>query len=674
MKHLNMKHISKSIWLKKEDRKIFFFFLFLFISSSAFSQSIQWTSSIINYSSQAEFKEYAAEQIIGPPSDLNSIESPVTAWKPKDDSRKEFLHVAFAKPMRIKQVIVIENSNPGGVCRVVLYDKNNMEYEVYKAKADTLDVPYRVFSVKFDLTPYEVVSVKVIIDCRVTPGENQIDAIGISNTHDEFKFKGVQMANVKFFSEAEKLDANINSEYSEVAPQISPDGKTLYYCRKNYPPHVDDDEIWYSTLADKKWIKSLQMGEPLNNKNGNAVEASTPDGNTLVLIQQYNKDGSSGSGFSFTHRINNGWSFPENAVIKNFINNDRYAGFYLANSGKVIVTQLRREDTKGNSDLYAMFRQNDGSWTEPLRMGDSINTIGAECTPFLAADEATIYFSTDGLPGFGSNDIYMSRRKDDTWKNWTAPLNMGNVLNSKDWDAYYSIPASGEFAYFVRSGDIYRIRLSEEFKPKPVVLISGTVYNQKTNQPVSEASIRYEFLNNGTEAGIARTNPANGQYKIVLPFGRNYGFMANANGFLTVSDNMDLTDLKEYKEIKKDLYLVPIEIGEIVRMNNIFFDFGKATLKPESFPELDRVVDFLKKNPSIEIELGGHTDNVGGDAANLQLSQDRTNSVMAYLESKGIAKGRVAAKGYGETKPISDNDTEEGRALNRRVEFTITKK
>jgi outer membrane protein OmpA-like peptidoglycan-associated protein len=210
-------------------------------------------------------------------------------------------------------------------------------------------------------------------------------------------------------------------------------------------------------------------------------------------------------------------------------------------------------------------------------------------------------------------------------------------------------------------------------RPKPVVLITGRVLDQKTGKPLS-AEIVYNLITGGDPIGSAISNEETGEYQIVLPYGKNYRFNAIASGYYAVSENMDLSDLKEYKEIKRDLYLVPIEVGQVVRLNNIFFEFGRAELKQESFNELDRVVTLLTENPSMSIEIAGHTDNVGSDVDNLKLSQDRANAVVAYIVSKGISATRIVSKGYGESIAIADNSTEEGRAVNRRVEFKIINK
>lgn len=658
-----------------DEMKIVLTLICILLQTFASAQEIQWASKVINYSSQKDYTSYSANQVLGEPNSMPSKGYSATAWEAATDDRREFLHVGFEKPMKIKQVIIAENFNPGAVVKIILIDTKNTEHEILKKSADTLKLFSRFNQIKIEETEYEVASVKISIDCRATPGINQVDAIGIANHHEEPKSEVKTVVEILFYSEPEPLGPNINSKYTEVHPLISPDGKTLFVNRKDYPPHHDDDEIWYSTLDENgEWTLLKDMGAPLNTNHHNSVNAITPDGNTMLLAGQYFKDPNSwGNGFSFSRKTIEGWSFPENAKVKNFVNSDRYFNCYMSNDGMKIFMNVRREDTRGESDLYVSFLQSDGSWSEPKNLGGQINSSGRECCAFLAADNATLFYASDGFNGFGSSDIYMSRRLDDTWQNWSEPLNLGPPLNSDSWDAYYTIPAKGDYAYYVKDGDIFRIRIKEEIKPQPVVMVYGTVFNQKTNEPIGNASVNYEYLSNGQLAGIAHSTSGTGDYKIILPYGNNYGFLASAKGFVSVSDNLDATELKEFTEIKRDLYLVPAIAGETVRLNNIFFDFGKSELKPESFPELNRVVNMLNENQQMVIALSGHTDNVGSDEDNLKLSQNRINSVMNYLLNNGIKPERMTATGYGESKPVASNDTEEGRADNRRVEFTILK-
>ncbi len=490
---------------------------------------------------------------------------------------------------------------------------------------------------------------------------------------------------LEFTDDPENLGHNVNTKYSDLSPIISPDGKTLYFDRKNYPQNTggvdDEDEIWFSTLnTDGTWSVGKNIGSPLNNKGHNFIKSISPDGNAILLGNVYNYfDGSMSQGCSMSYRSRGGWTYPKKQNIEKYENRNDYVGYYLSNDGKVLFMSIEMKKGFGERDIYVSFKEGENEWSRPLNMGASINTGKDDSAPFLAADGVTFYFSTSGHGGYGSNDIWMTKRLDDTWTNWSELVNMGPKINSSDWDSYFTIPASGEYAYFVssKSGegeeDIFRIKLPTEAKPDPVVLIYGQVLNAKTKEPV-KADIRYEYLPEGKEAGIARSEPVKGEYKIVLPYGYIYGFRAISQGFYAVSENIDVSDLKEYKEIKKDLYLAPIEKDQVVRLNNIFFEFGKSVLKKESFPELDRVVKLMEENPSVEIELSGHTDNVGSDDANLKLSQERAQSVVNYLSKKGVKSKRLIAKGYGETMPVATNDTDEGRQLNRRVEFKILAK
>jgi outer membrane protein OmpA-like peptidoglycan-associated protein len=344
--------------------------------------------------------------------------------------------------------------------------------------------------------------------------------------------------------------------------------------------------------------------------------------------------------------------------------------------GRTIVLTIERNDSYGGKDLYVSFLQPDGIWSEPLNMGPDVNTASTEMSPFLAADGKTLYFSTGGFSGYGSKDMYISRRLDDSWKNWSEPQNLGPAINSVNWDAYYSVPASGEYAYFssennsIGKTDIFRIKLPPEMRPEPVVLVRGVVRNQKTGGPL-QARIIYEDLETGEEVGEAISHPSTGEYTIVLPAGRNYGFRAIATFYVSVNENMDLTQKNKYEEISRDLALVPAQKGQTVVLNNIFFEATEETLKSSSYPELNRVAKFLVENPAVSIEIGGHTDNTCKEEVCQRLSAARAKVVYDYLTRKGVAATRMTYKGYGSSKPMKSNDTPEGQKANRRVDFTI---
>lgn len=489
---------------------------------------------------------------------------------------------------------------------------------------------------------------------------------------------------IKYTGKPENLGFNINTRSSEICPIVTPDGQGLFFIRVEDPENTggtsDYSDIYYAkTGADKKWQQAVNLKKPLNNSSTNAVNSVTPDGSTLFLLHTYNDDGTfKAGGLSLSNKTATSWEIPEDITVIDHYNLNDYNEFCMSNDKKVIIMAVEREDTYGEKDLYVSFNIEGNLWAVPLNLGPVLNSAQSEISPFLAADNTTLYFSSDGHPGHGDNDIFLARRLDETWMNWSKPENLGKPINSSDWDAYYSVPASGEYAYFVSSksgfgnSDIFRIKLPEMARPNPVVLVKGKVLNQKTKTPV-QAVINYFDLQNSAISGTAMSNPETGYYQITLPAGRLYGFLASSEKFISVNENVDLKDLDEYQELERDLYLVPIEIGEKVRLNNIFFETGKWDLLPESFAELDKLVRILTDNPNMEIEINGHTDNVGNDESNLMLSQKRAAAVVNYILDKGISNTRLDSAGFGEAQPVATNDTDEGRRLNRRVEFMIVK-
>lgn len=497
------------------------------------------------------------------------------------------------------------------------------------------------------------------------------------------KYKINLIPNAKQGYKKEPLGDGINSEYNDILPKISPDGQTLYFVRQKHPGNIKPgkQDVWVATRkSDGTWDKAKNMGKPINNEAHNGVVAVSPDGNTLIVADVYNADGTyKKAGLSISHRTKDGWELPKEIKIKNYYNKNYYVARCISADRQKLILAVERNDSYGGMDLYICFLQNDGTWSAPKNMGRNLNTYGTEGEPFLAADNTTLYFSSNGHPGYGGSDIYVSRRLDETWTKWSKPQNLGPEVNSRRTDNSYVITAKGDYAYLLSyrnkayRNDIFRIKLHKSARPKPVVMVYGKVLNRKTGKPLA-ASIRYNNLNTGKLAGVARSNPKDGTYKIVLPYDKVYDFLATRQGFYSVSNNLDLKNISEYKSIKRNLYLAPIIAGQKIRLNNLFFDTGKSELKPTSFAELNRLIRSLKRYPAMTIEVGGHTDTQGNAAKNMRLSKARANAVLTYLSAKGIARSRMKAKGYGQTKPIANNNSTTGRARNRRVEFTILKK
>lgn len=479
----------------------------------------------------------------------------------------------------------------------------------------------------------------------------------------------------------ENLGTAVNSRFDEVSPKVSSDGKTLYFGRKHSPENVggikDREDIWESHSTDGvTWSHSTNLGEPINTPTTNNLVSVSTDNNSFLFHVN--------DGFAFRHRTATGWSALQDLGIR-FENESDYLEGSLSADGKAILFVAKLKSNayyrpgEKERDIYVCEKRADGTWSPPIHTGKVLNSPGDEYSPFLSADGKTLYFASNGRPGYGDVDIFMSRRLSDGWDQWSEPVNLGLGINTVGFDAYYTIPASGEYGYMVSNinshglTDIIRFKLPETVKPDPVVLVEGRVLNARTQKPL-QAVIRFDDLSTGKEVGEARSDPRSGNYRIVLTPGKNYGYHAAASGYLSVSENLELKEISEYGELRKDLLLVPIEVGESIQLKNVFFAQSKAVLLPESYPELDRLVRIMQDNMTMEIQLEGHTDGRGDPRANMMLSEQRVEAVKRYLVSKGIAENRIVGKGFGGTKPMVSNETEENRKLNRRVEFKITRK
>jgi len=651
-----------------------------------FSQ-VQWANKVLAFSSQYGEKDYAANNVLGPPTTMPSGGGSVLAWSPQKNSNQEFIKVGFKENIAISSVIIAENLAAGSIKKVSLFDNRLTEHIIFTNTIPKLLASNsKLFQINFPLTSYSVTAVYVEVDASLGKFLPQIDAIGISDSDKPYSIEINLAPNIKFVKNPVNMGANINSKSNDVYPVISPDGKTLYFARFNHPGNTGGVQggmdIWYSDLYNGIWYPAKNIGLPLNDGNGllnNYVASALPDGNTLLVGNKYLSDGRIIEGVSLSYKNGNAWGKPKGIEIDNYYNNNLISSFCMANNGKVLLMGLERDDSFGRQDLYVSFRKKDGSWSEPKNLGPDVNTLGEDYTPFLASDGVTLYFSSNGYPGYGENDIYITRRLDETWKKWSTPQNLGNIINTSGWDAYYTVPASGEYAYFVSSNkslggsDLYKIVLPQGIQPKPVVLLAGKVLNAKTRKPIS-AEVSYETFPDGKQVGIARSNGLTGDYKITLPVGTKYGYWAYAKGYLSVHQNIDLSKNNKYQELTHNLLLVPIEEGQKVTLNNIFFAVGEYQLLDASFAELDRIVSLMKENPTMEILLEGHTDYAGNPDDNMNLSKNRVKSVKEYLVGKEIPEKRIQTKAFGGSHPIIKKENESERHANRRVEILILKK
>lgn len=653
---------------------------------SAYCQEVLWANKVLGYSSEHRPSQighaYRSKQILGVPNKLPDFGDSPCAWSPADaDSRnEEWIKVGFDKTIPLKQIAIAENFNPGAVVRVYAYDATGKEYLVSEAPAAQQAVKGRMLHI-FPKQNIQANSVKIVLQPGKVSGFNQIDAIGISSNAAPVEAK-INFVASQLKAQKENMGKAINSKGQEIAPIISPDGKTLYFTRNNFEGNTGSpgrQDVWYSTLNDQgQWTDAANIGPPINNTGENAATSISADGKTLYLINEYRPDGSMYFGFSHSFKTKSGWGFPRTMRITNLVKTAKTLEVTVSPFENVLIMSVEGFDSEGGKDLYISFLQKDNTWSEPRNLGSVINTADTEGTPFLALDNKTLYFSSQGHAGYGEGDLFLTRRLDDTWLNWSTPENLGPAVNSPLWDAFINIPATGDYAYFSASDkvlgqeDIFRIRMTPEIKPDPVAVVSGSVLEAETNKPV-KSDIAADIKSSNTSFATASFDPETGEYRLILPLKEVYRITASGQGYFPVAEDMDLSAETNFRTIRKNIYLQPIKAGQQIRLSNTMFSQSSAEVIPSSFAELDKIAETMKAYPTMEILLEGHTDNQGEVQKNVKLSADRVEQVKKYLLSKGIDGKRIQTKAWGPARPIASNLTEQTRQKNRRVEFTILK-
>ena len=335
------------------------------------------------------------------------------------------------------------------------------------------------------------------------------------------------------------------------------------------------------------------------------------------------------------------WSFPKALKILNFKNKSEFSEYTLAPNGKVLLMTTETKDSFGGKDIYVSFLNSDDSWSEPKNIGSVVNSGESESTPFIAPDGVTMYFSSSGHVGYGNNDIFLTRRLDDTWQNWSLPENLGPIVNTSQWDGYFTVSAKGDYAYFsstensIGAEDIYRIKIPEKAKPLTLLQMNGQVLNQKANEPMA-ARILVKSKLNPTDTLLVDYDPYVGDFSFMWPAKKPFTVQIKKQGYFSKVESFDYSSLRNFTSINQVFKLQTVEANKSYSLSNISFDQGKAELKTGFEAELEKVVLILNENPSYQILLEGHTDNQGDWNDNLKLSIERVENVKNYLISKGI--------------------------------------
>ncbi len=476
------------------------------------------------------------------------------------------------------------------------------------------------------------------------------------------------------------LGTNVNSPYDDYWPMLSTNG-TRIYTTKNVPIRKDipinrnnaNEDFFINFLTkDSTWgpIRSI---DPLNTRTNEGAPSISADGQTFVFTACNRKDGYGKCDIYIAKRRRDGWTRPRNIGAPiNTRSLERQPS--LSPDGKTIYFTSDRAGTDGLEDIWVSHFENN-KWSEPLNLGDSVNSNGMEWAPFIHPDGKTLYFVSNGHLGMGGLDIFKSTRIDDT--TWTKPLNVGYPINTVYDEQSLFVSISGDIgliasnrAHDNRGLDIYSFKMPLAAQPDYVSYVEGIITDNKTNLPI-QAKIELIDLKTGELLIQPESEPETGKYLLCLPSNRDYMINISNEGYMPYSEHIVLGKESRLNPLNKNIKLLPIELNASVILKNIFFELDSYELQDKSKLELKKLIQFLNKNPNVTIEISGYTDNQGSREHNTELSTNRAKTVYNYLINKDIPVSRLSYKGYGFNKPIDTNDTPEGRANNRRTEFKI---
>jgi outer membrane protein OmpA-like peptidoglycan-associated protein len=478
------------------------------------------------------------------------------------------------------------------------------------------------------------------------------------NTAPDYKF------------EPRNMGDSINSNVSEYFPTITIDGQKLYYTRR---VNSINEDFYGASLESGQWTRSKSLIGNINSSMNEGAQNISQDGEWLIFTGCNFPEGMGSCDLYISYHTPEGWSTPEN--LGSGINTESWESApSLSPDKRDLYFASNRPGGLGKSDIYISHRQPDGTWGEPENAGPQINTAGNESCPFIHADNRTLYFTSDGHIGYGGDDLFLARKTNGD--KWLPAENLGYPINTVENEGSLVVDANGRTAYYAsdrtdsRGGlDLYTFELRSDVRPAKTLWIKGKVFDKKTNKGLPSA---VELTDLSTQDLFSKVQTdETGNYLITLPVGKDYAFNVNRKGYLLYSENFSLVNNSPDSTYHIDIPLQPLEPNATVVLKNIFFDINKFDLRRESYAELDNVVNLLKENPSLKIQIKGHTDNTGKAAVNLKLSNDRANAVIKYFIGKGIDAKRLSSKGFGSTQPVAVNTSEEGRAKNRRTEMKV---
>ena len=468
----------------------------------------------------------------------------------------------------------------------------------------------------------------------------------------------------------QNLGDNINSTWLEYFPSLTIDGTKMIFTRR-----VNNDEDFYeSNFTNGTWSKAQPVAGKINTNLNEGAQNISQDGEWLIFTGCNYPEGEGSCDLYIAYKTKSGeWTEPEN--MGRMINTEFWESSpSLSSDKRNLYFASSQAGGFGGKDIWVSTRNTSGKWGKPVNLGPTVNTAADEGCPFIHADNKTLYFNSNGHPGYGLTDLFLSKKQPDD--SWGTAVNLGYPINTIDDEGSLIVSADGKTSYYASDGgdtkgglDLYRFELREDIRADKVLWVKGTVFDKKTQSGLP-SSVELTDIKSRKLISKLQTDER-GNYLITLPVGKEYALNVNRKGYLFYSDNFSINKIPVDSALIINIPLQPIEAGATIVLKNIFFDTKKFELKNESLIELDKVVELMTDNPNLRILISGHTDNVGLAAANLLLSNNRAKSVVGYLQKNGIDIKRLLAKGLGATKPIADNNTENGKSQNRRTQLSI---
>jgi outer membrane protein OmpA-like peptidoglycan-associated protein/tetratricopeptide (TPR) repeat protein len=468
----------------------------------------------------------------------------------------------------------------------------------------------------------------------------------------------------------------VNTFPQQYFPVLTADENVLIFTRRTGTSFHDDEDIYISEKdAFGEWQNPVSISPNINSQFNEGTCTISADGRILIFTTCEGRESFGSCDLYMSQRLGSDWSVPEN--LGKEINSKAWESQpSLSADGRVLYFISDRKNGMGKRDIYVSERLEDGSWSQAVNAGPGVNTIDDEVSPFIHVNGKTLFFSSRGYPGFGGFDIYFTER---IGSSWTTPENIGYPINDHDDQVSLFITTNGENAYYSyevqgqegKKSLLYTFRFPDnENIVKGSNYLTGIVRDKKTDQPL-KAEVELFDLDSNALINVFVSDPVSGRYLSILSEGGKYGLYVQKEGYLFESRTFNYTEGSLAEPLVQDFYLQPITVGAKTVLNNIFFEFDSYELKDESITELEKVLRFLELNPEISIEIEGHTDDVGSEAYNLELSSRRAESVYSFLLSRDISADRLVFKGYGESEPLMPNDSDANRALNRRIEFKV---